>query len=105
MTASLIITGRIGRKGELKENNDRKWLSLTIPEDVYLGKDREAKTEWHQVTLWGKDAELADRIARVGSIVETQCSVSYARSEKGFHTYFNVRKIQYIANFGKQAPA
>lgn len=96
MSALLIITGTV-RKIETVDNR----TTLTIPEDVYR-KDKDNRTEWHRITLWGKDSENAAKNLRSGSVVSAHCNVSYTKDEdNNNYTNFNVYRIEYLANFGE----
>lgn len=61
---SITITGHIGKIGELKETNGKKYISLTIADNRW--KD---KTNWWNITAFGNLAELISKYCCKGNKV------------------------------------
>jgi len=99
--AEFFIAGVVAKVGDLKPVGESTMCTLTIPEDVYLG-DNEKRTEWHHITLWGRDAKNAHKYLRPGSVVSARCSVHYNQTDTQRFTNFNVKDITYHANYGVQ---
>ena len=64
----VILHGNVGKDFELKKTaNDVPFVNLTIATNEY--SNGEKKTEWHNVTLWQKNAENAAKYLTKGSSV------------------------------------
>lgn len=65
-----ILIGNLGKDPEIKTTTSgQKCANLTIAtSEKYTDRDnnRNEKTEWHNVVLWGKQAEFAERFLRKG---------------------------------------
>lgn len=99
--AEFFITGVVAKIGDLKPVGKTTMCTLTIPENVYL-RNEETRTEWHNITLWGRDAENAHKYLRPGSVIAARCSVTYNQTDTQRFTNFRVEKITYHANYGVQ---
>ena len=66
----VILVGRLGQDPELRQTpNGQQVCSMSMAtSDVWINKEgqREEKTEWHRVILWGKQAELASKYLKKG---------------------------------------
>ena len=100
MSASLSITGTIGKMSDLQQVGETHKLNITIPEDRYYNEKK--STVWHQVTLWGEAAQRASHYLAIGSVVEVDCRIDYNNSNGKYYTNFNATKIHYLAYFGDQ---
>ncbi len=68
----VILLGNLGKDPEIKELENNKVANVSIAtSEVYKDKDgeRQEKTEWHRVVMWGKLAELAEKYLQKGSMV------------------------------------
>ena len=73
MLNKTMIIGRLGQDPELKYTNSGSGvcnLSLATTEKwTNKDGDRQEKTEWHKVVIFGKSAEFAGEYAHKGSLV------------------------------------
>ncbi len=99
MTATFIISGRIGNIGELQTAGNYDFCTISIPENIRTQKG-DTKTQWHYLTLWGQEARNAQKYLRKGSVVSAACSISYNKREDIRYTNINVKEINYLANYG-----
>jgi len=69
----VILIGRLGKAPELRYTQSNRAVSeLRLATDLsWTGQDgqRQSKTEWHSVIVWGKDAENCERYLQKGSQV------------------------------------
>ena len=68
----VMILGRLGKDPEVREAGGSTVANLAVATSRrYKGKDGEKKeeTEWHQIQLWGKQAELAEKYLKKGNEV------------------------------------
>ena len=68
----VILLGNVGRDPEIRyiDGKPVASLSLATTERAYTtasGVQVPEKTEWHNLVLWGRNAELAERYIRKGS--------------------------------------
>lgn len=68
---SVRLIGRIGQNPEVKEMSNGKKLtkfSIAINESYKNSAgERVTDTQWHNITAWGKQAELAEKLLKKGS--------------------------------------
>lgn len=68
---SVRLIGRIGQNPEVKEMSNGKKLtkfSIAINESYKNSAgEHVTDTQWHNITAWGKQAELAEKLLKKGS--------------------------------------
>lgn len=82
MVNKIMLVGRIGRDPELRRpagDNGTPWSVLSVATNRYRkeGEQWIEDTDWHQVKVFGKEAEYANRVFRKGSLVSVEGSLSY----------------------------
>jgi single-strand DNA-binding protein len=73
MVNKVILIGNLGRDPEVKqfENNSKASFSLATNEtykDRVTG-EKKTLTEWHNIVMWGRQAEIAQQFLKKGSKV------------------------------------
>lgn len=73
MLNKIIIIGRLGKDPEVKTTQgDNKIASFSIAtSETYKNKDGEKveDTEWFNVVMWGRSAEICEKYLKKGSLV------------------------------------
>jgi single-strand DNA-binding protein len=89
MLNKVMLIGRVGRDVELRRVGAEgpPWAVLSVATSRYR-KDGEhwiEAADWHQVKVFGREAEYAQRAVRKGSLVSVEGSLTYDRwtSEDG----------------------
>ena len=75
-----MLVGRIGKDGELAYTKDgTPVMRLRIATNEYYIKDgeRQERTEWHTVIVWGKKAEVLSPHAVKGRLIFVQGPIRY----------------------------
>jgi single-strand DNA-binding protein len=68
----VIVVGRLGRDPESRQAGGSTVANFSVATDeTYKDKsgERQKKTEWHKVVVWGKQAEIAQQYLRKGLLV------------------------------------
>jgi single-strand DNA-binding protein len=69
----VILVGRLGQDPDVRQtNNGNLVASINLATSESVTKEngqREDRTEWHKVVLWGKLGELAQKYLRKGKLV------------------------------------
>ncbi len=77
----VILIGNLGRDPELKmtaQGTPVARFSLATTETWKNAQgDKQSKTEWHNVVIWGKQAETAERYLRKGKQVLIEGKIQY----------------------------
>ena len=77
---SVRLIGHIGQNPEVKQLNGGKKLakfSLAINENYKNAEgERVTDTQWHNITVWGKQAELVEKLLKKGSEVAIEGKLS-----------------------------
>lgn len=80
----VTLIGRLGRHPELRTSKaGRPWCTLAVATDRRRKEGEEWKTEtdWHQVKVFGQDAERCGQMLRAGSLVSVEGQMVYDRWE------------------------
>lgn len=65
MSNSISFVGRLGADAEEKEVGDSTVVEFNVAENVYMGKGKDAHTNWYRVGIWGKYGEaLKDSLVK-----------------------------------------
>ena len=72
------ILGRLGQDPELRyTNSGQAVVNLSVATDDYQGQNREPQTQWHRVTVWGKQAEAVTNYLSKGSRILVHGRIAY----------------------------
>ena len=80
----IVLIGRLGTHPDVRTSKAGKaWCSLSLATDRVRKEGEEWKTEtdWHQVRVFGKDAERCEQMLRSGSLVSVEGSMTYDKWE------------------------
>ncbi|MFN7302698.1 MAG: single-stranded DNA-binding protein [Bacteroidia bacterium] len=77
---SVRLLGHLGQDPEVKQiGNGNKVAKCTIAtSETYKSKEGEqvSETTWHQLVIWGKQAEIAERLMKKGVEVAIEGKIS-----------------------------
>lgn len=98
MRNSVQLIGRLGKDPEVKVFGEKKKASFSIATtDTYKNNKGEKveDTQWHNLVVWGKQAEVAEKYLRKGSEVAIEGKLVHRvyetdKGEKKFFTEINV---------------
>ena len=94
----VILLGRLGQDPELKTTESGKtWCNFSMATSSVSGKDDDKKevTEWHNVTTFGKTAELAAKYLAKGSQVYIEGRLQTRKYEKDGEQRYSTSIIAY----------
>ena len=97
----VMLFGNLGADPELKTTQGGSSLLklrlATTERYLDANKERQERTEWHSVTLWGKRAEALSRLLSKGSRILVEGSLrtsSYEKDgEKRYRTEINATNV------------
>ncbi len=102
------LIGNLGQEPEVKETaNGKKFAKFSLAtSETYKNQagEKVTDTQWHNVILWGKTAEIAEKYLRKG----TQCAVegkivySTYEDEKGNKKYYTQIEGHELLLLGKK---
>ena len=100
MAASLnkvTLIGRLGRDPELRFTpSGRAVANFSMATDEsFTGKDgnRETRTEWHKIVVWGKQAELVNNYLSKGRLAYVEGSLQTRKWEKDGHANYTTEIV------------
>ncbi|HQL47458.1 MAG TPA: single-stranded DNA-binding protein, partial [Holophaga sp.] len=79
----VILIGNLGKDPELKMTPSGQALARfsVATTETWRSKDnpseRQSKTEWHNIVVWGKQAETAEKYLRKGQQVMIEGRIQY----------------------------
>lgn len=100
------LIGNLGKDPELQDVSGTALCKFSLATTRRWTKNGEKKeeTSWHQISAWGKQAEVMNQYLSKGSQVYIEGRVQYSQSEKdGVTRYFTniiVESFQFIGKKG-----
>jgi single-strand DNA-binding protein len=77
----VMLIGNLGRDPELKATPSGQVLARFSVATTETWKntqgEKQSKTEWHNIVVWGKQAEIADKFLRKGKQVLIEGKIQY----------------------------
>jgi single-strand DNA-binding protein len=106
---SVHLIGRLGKDPEVKTFNNKKKASFSLATtEVYKNQkgERVEETQWHNIVLWGKPAENAEKYLTKGQEVAVEGKLIHRNyeadgGEKKYITEINVDEFVMLG--GKKA--
>lgn len=102
----VILVGRLGQDPEVKEVGDTSVANMSIAtseswKDKSSG-ERKERTEWTRVVAWGRQAEIAGKYLRKGSLVyvEGQLQTRKWQDNDGNNRYTTEVRISMLRMLG-----
>ena len=78
------LIGNLGRDPELRYTKTQvpyAKFSLATTEEFTSGGEKQKKTSWHNLIVWGKQAEIADKYLRKGKQIFAEGRIEYREYE------------------------
>lgn len=63
----VILVGNVGRNPEIRMSDGKSIATLSLATSESLPESGVESTEWHNLVLWGENAEIAERYITKGS--------------------------------------
>lgn len=85
MYQKVTLIGRIGKEPEIKQVGENRLAKITLAtSESYKDKTgtRQETTEWHNVTIWGKLAEVVEKHVKKGDLILIEGRLHYDSYEK-----------------------
>lgn len=110
----VLLAGNLGADPEIRTTPSGEMVaSLRLATSrTWTGRDgqRQEKTEWHRVVVWGKQAELAQRYLAKGRKVHIQGELEYRTWDKpdgtkGYATEIRCERLTFLDSGGSGAGA
>lgn len=102
----VILVGRLGKDPELRSTPGGASVakfSLATDEQWKDAKgERQKRTDWHNVQVWGKPAEAVEKFLKKGSLVYVEGSIRNESwedknsGEKKYSTSINAQRVQFL---------
>jgi single-strand DNA-binding protein len=106
---SVQLIGRLGKDPEVKTFNNSKKASFSIATtDTYKNPKGEKveDTQWHNIVIWGKLSEVAEKYLKKGQEVAVQGKLIHRNYEtdKGEKKYFTEINVSDLVLLGSKQP-
>ena len=76
----VILIGNLGKDPEVRQVKDTSVAQFSLATTTGFGDSK--KTQWHNITLWGKTAEVAGQYLKKGNRVCIVGEINYREYEK-----------------------
>jgi single-strand DNA-binding protein len=108
----VILVGRLGQDPELRSTPSGQQvcnLSIATSETWVKDGNKEEKTEWHRVILWGRQAELAHKYLKKGKLVYIEGKLQTRswqdqQGQKRYITEIVGNSMQFLESMNSGAP-
>ncbi len=106
----VFLLGRLGKDPEVRYTSTQQpfaKFSLATSEVFTTNGERREKTQWHNVVVWGKQAEIAGRYLRKGKQIFVEGKIEYSEYEdkttgqKRYFTEIKVDRFQMLGGAGE----
>lgn len=109
MLNKVILIGNVGKDPETRKFADTMVCNLTLATtEKFKDKDGNLKdaTEWHNLQIWGKLGEIAEKYVKKGSqiYVEGKIKQRAYETEKGQKKYITEIIVNELKLIGKKEP-
>jgi single-strand DNA-binding protein len=97
----VILVGRLGADPELKSTNSGSVCTLRIAtSENWTDKSgqKQEKTEWHRVKVWGKQGENCEKYLAKGRKVLVEGRIEYRKHEDKWFTEVKAQSVQFLDN-------
>ena len=103
LSNSVRLTGRLGAAPEMKELDDDKRVAKLSLATNYYRRDGQSETHWHQLVLWNKQAELAEKYLDKGSqiAIEGRLANRFYTDKDGVKRYVTEIVVSELMLLGK----
>ncbi|MCB9675369.1 MAG: single-stranded DNA-binding protein [Alphaproteobacteria bacterium] len=109
----IVLIGRLGNHPELRTAKDGgAWCSLSVATDRLKkeGDEWKTDTDWHQVRVFGKDAERCGQMLRSGSLVSVEGRMTYdhwqdEEGKKRFSARVLADRVGFLSDLRERASA
>ena len=103
---SVKLIGRLGKDPEVKtfNNNKKAWFSMATSETYKNQKGEKVEdTQWHNIVIWGKLADVAEKFLKKGQEVAVEGKLVHGhyetdKGEKRYFTEINVSDLVLLGN-------
>jgi len=110
----VILVGRLGRDPEVRFTSAGQPVAnfSMATDEVYRDRagERQKRTEWHKIVVWGKQAEIAQKYLRKGSLIYLEGRIQtreYTDRDQNKRTSFEIvcNNFRMLGGRGEGAPA
>lgn len=111
MLNKVQLIGRLGKDPELRYTKDQTpfaKFTLATSESFMSNGEKREKTEWHNLVVWGKQAEIAGRYLRKGKQIYAEGKLEYREFDDpntGAKKYFTSIKVERFVFLGSRDDA
>ena len=81
----ITLIGNVGRDPDIQETKGGTKVahfSIATNRRIQSGSDEEARTDWHRLTLWSKQAQFAEDYIRTGDRIYIEGRLEYDSYER-----------------------
>jgi single-strand DNA-binding protein len=110
----VILVGRLGRDPEVRFTSSGQPVAnfSMATDETYKDRagERQKRTEWHKIVVWGKQAEIAQKYLRKGSLIFLEGRIQtreYTDRDQNKRTSFEIvcNNFRMLGGRGDSAPA
>lgn len=102
----VILLGRVGQDPEMKQLQGGSTVTRfsIATSEVWVDKSgqKQEKTEWHKIVVWGKLAEVVKKYTEKGSVVHIQGKLSTRswedNGQKKYSTEIIASQVQFVSS-------
>jgi len=110
----VILVGRLGRDPEVRFTSSGQPVAnfSMATDETYKDRagERQKRTEWHKIVIWGKQAEIAQKYLHKGSLIFVEGRIQtreYTDRDQNKRTSFEIvcNNFRMLGGRGDGAPA
>ncbi|APJ04979.1 single-stranded DNA-binding protein [Silvanigrella aquatica] len=109
----VILVGRLGQEPEIRSTTSGQQvctLSIATSETWVKDGNKEERTEWHRVVLWGRQAEIAHKYLKKGRLVYIEGKLQTRswqdqQGQKRYTTEIVANNMQFLESMSGNSPS
>jgi single-strand DNA-binding protein len=87
------LLGRVGKDPEVvTTSGGTKLCKVSLATRGY----KKDETDWHQVTFFGKTADIVEQYVKKGDMIQCTGSVSYSENDGKYYTNINANSVELL---------
>ena len=93
----VILVGRLGRDPETRYTSSGQAVAnfSVATDETYKDRagERQKRTEWHKIVVWGKQAEIAQQYLRKGKLIFVEGRIQTRQWEKDGQKHYSTEIV------------
>lgn len=100
-----ILIGNVGAEPESKTFGERKVVNFPLATSRKWNDkngEKQEKTQWHRITVWGKQADVVEKYVKKGDKLQVQGEINYSEKDGKYYTDVLLERFEFLNSAKKE---